>query len=52
MLFFETQGPDVGISHVGIYVGNGKMVHASSPKVGVILSSINTRKIAIAKRII
>ena len=52
LLFFETQGPDVGISHVGIYVGNGKMVHASSPKVGVILSSINTRKIAIAKRII
>ena len=28
-------------NHVGIYIGNGKMVHMSSPKVGIIISSIN-----------
>jgi probable lipoprotein NlpC len=39
LLFFNTAGP---ISHVGIYVGEGRFVHAASegPKQGVIESSL------------
>lgn len=44
------------ISHVGIYVGDGKMVHASTSTTGVITSDINsdyyTRKYVGAKRIL
>ncbi|WP_027087533.1 C40 family peptidase [Cohnella panacarvi] len=39
LIFFRTGG--AGISHVGIYAGNGNMLHASSSK-GVTLSNINT----------
>lgn len=39
LMFFNTSGS--GISHVGIYVGGGQMVHASTPSTGVICSNIN-----------
>ncbi|MFD0671195.1 C40 family peptidase [Cohnella sp. GCM10027633] len=39
LLFFRTGG--AGISHVGIYAGGGKMLHASSSK-GVTLSDMTT----------
>ncbi|MFC4598470.1 C40 family peptidase [Cohnella hongkongensis] len=39
LVFFKTGGS--GISHVGIYAGDGKMLHASSSQ-GVTLSSMNT----------
>lgn len=41
LMFFATGGG--GISHVGIYVGNNKLIHASTPSTGVILSDINSR---------
>ncbi|WP_300408052.1 C40 family peptidase [Lagierella sp.] len=41
LLFFATSGGS-RISHVGIYVGGGKMIHASTPGTGVILTDINT----------
>ena len=41
LLFFSTNGSG-GISHVGIYVGNGKMIHASTPSTGVIISDIDS----------
>ena len=41
LLFFSTDGSG-GVSHVGIYVGNGQMVHVSSSKNSVISTSINT----------
>ncbi|HHX68711.1 MAG: NlpC/P60 family protein [Miniphocaeibacter sp.] len=41
LLFFATSGGK-NISHVGIYVGNGKMVHASTPATGVKVDDINS----------
>lgn len=41
-LFFYGSGRS--ISHVAIYIGNGKVVHASSPKSGIKISSSNYRK--------
>lgn len=39
LLFYTTNGGG-GISHVTIYIGNGRMVHASTPSTGVIETSI------------
>ena len=40
LLFFDTQGTRFG--HVGIYLGDGRFVHAPSPRTGrVIISSIS-----------
>lgn len=46
------------IGHVGIYIGDGKMIHASEPKTGVIITDINSKaykypqRYATARRII
>lgn len=40
LLFFATSGSKKNVSHVGIYVGDGKMIHSSTSK-GVIVSSIS-----------
>lgn len=39
LVFFQTRGRR--ISHVGIYVGEKKFVHASTPRRGVIVSSLD-----------
>lgn len=39
MLFYTTDGSGT-VSHVGIYVGDGMMVHASAPGIGVIMTNI------------
>nr|WP_035174716.1 NlpC/P60 family protein [Lactobacillus delbrueckii] len=41
LLFFGSKSAP---SHVGIYVGGGKLVHASSPTVGVIKSKVSTNR--------
>jgi cell wall-associated NlpC family hydrolase len=42
LVFFDCSGGN-GISHVGIYSGNGNFIHSSSPRSGgVIDSSVNT----------
>ena len=38
VLFFHTSRP--GVSHVGIYVGNNKFIHAANPKKGVTINSL------------
>lgn len=37
--------------HVGIYVGNGQMVHASTAKTGIIISNVDYRPILSVRRI-
>ena len=37
LVFFNNGG---GVDHVGIYIGNNKFVHASSPETGVIVSTL------------
>ena len=39
LLFFRRGGGNVG--HVGMYMGNGKMIHASSPRSGIIVTSLS-----------
>lgn len=41
LLFFSTFGGN-RITHVGLYVGDGKMIHASTPKEGVIITDVNS----------
>ena len=41
LLFFATGGGST-ISHVGIYIGNGEMIHASSPSTGVKKDNIHS----------
>lgn len=31
-----------GLSHAGIYIGNGKFIHAENERTGVMISSLNT----------
>lgn len=38
--------------HIGIYIGNGKLIHASSPKTGIIISDVNYRPIKSIRRIV
>ena len=38
--------------HIGIYIGNGKLIHASSPRTGIIISDVNYRPIKSIRRIV
>lgn len=39
LVFFNTTGP---ISHVGMYIGNGKFLHAANPRRGVRVDSLDS----------
>ncbi|MFA7027822.1 MAG: C40 family peptidase [Sulfurovum sp.] len=55
LLFFLTDPKrNIPITHVGIYQGNGKFIHAASKKEGVIISPVDQYmdRFVIAKRII
>ncbi len=41
LVFFDTNGGRNNINHVGIYVGDGKFIHASSPKYDVTITSLS-----------
>jgi cell wall-associated NlpC family hydrolase len=45
-------GDSTGVGHVTIYIGNGQVVHASTPTKGIIISDMNYRTPMCAKRII
>lgn len=47
LVFYAKNG---NINHVAIYIGGGQVVHASSPKTGIKISSINYRTPASARR--
>lgn len=40
LVFFATSGDKSKVSHVGIYIGDGRMIHSSASR-GVIISGIN-----------
>jgi cell wall-associated NlpC family hydrolase len=40
LIFFVGTGGSGYISHVGIYIGNGEMIHAENPGTGVVVSSV------------
>ena len=39
LVFFNTRG---SVSHVGMYIGNGKFLHAANPREGVRVDSLNS----------
>ena len=47
LVFYAKNGR---INHVAIYIGGGQVVHASSPKTGIKISSVNYRTPAGVRR--
>ncbi len=41
LVFFSEDGTVSGMSHVAIYIGNGEMIHSSTPSTGVIISDLD-----------
>lgn len=56
LLFFSEDGTPDGMSHIAIYIGNGEMIHSSTPSTGVIISELDepyyTQRFLGAKRVI
>lgn len=50
LLFYSNGGS--GIGHVALYIGNGQVVHASTPSTGIKISSANYRTPICAVRIV
>lgn len=48
LVFYSAGGG--GISHVAMYVGNGQIIHAGTPRTGVCYSSVNIMRYVTARR--
>ena len=46
LVFFQGPSGRGGVGHVAVYIGNNKIVHASTPSTGVIVSSLSERYFA------
>lgn len=49
LIFYARGGT---INHVALYIGNGQVVHASSPKTGIRISNATYRSPAVVKRVL
>ena len=49
LIFYAKGGT---INHVALYIGNGQVVHASSPKTGIRISNATYRSPAVVKRVL
>lgn len=47
LVFYAKNGV---VNHVAIYIGSGQVIHASSPKTGIKISSVNYRTVACVRR--
>jgi cell wall-associated NlpC family hydrolase len=43
LVFFQGTSGRGGVGHVGVYIGGNRMIHASTPSTGVIVSSLSER---------
>ena len=50
LVFYAANGRS--ISHVAIYIGGGRVVHASTPRTGIIVSSVYHQSPCCARRIV
>lgn len=50
-LIFYTNSKNV-VNHVGIYIGNDKIVHAANSRQGIIISKYNYRKVYCVRRVV
>ena len=41
LVFFSDNGQVSGMTHVGLYIGDGLMIHASTPSTGVIITDLS-----------
>lgn len=41
LVFFDTNGGHNYVNHVGIYIGGGRFIHASSPRYGVLITDLS-----------
>ena len=41
LVFFSDNGQVSGMTHVGLYIGNNQMIHASTPSTGVIITDLS-----------
>lgn len=49
LVFYAKNGT---VNHVGIYIGNGQVIHASSPRTGIKISNVNYRSLHSVRRFI